>query len=208
MPTQWSTAWKVRLAGRLDDRVGRGEAGQIGAVVPGALDERVPGPAVRGDRGPHDGAELVLGLVRLRDAAGAVLDGVRVRGAGVRDLDGEIDDAVAVLGHMVGEEVAPVGGGLDDGGEHEAGGAVREHVGSRLAAAVLRARVRHELHAEGGRVVVGGLFGVAHGEDDRVHPLHREGVGLARGVGGGLDVRRSSCHGPRLSPNHKMRNSL
>lgn len=50
---------------------------------------------------------LVLDLVRLGDRAGAVLDGVRVRGARVRDLDGEVDDAVAVRGHVLGEEVAP-----------------------------------------------------------------------------------------------------
>ena len=112
------------LGGRLDDRVGGGEAGQVRAVVAGALDEGVPGLAVRGDRGEDDRAVLVLELVRLGEAAGAVLDGVRVRGAGVRDLDGEVDDAVAVLGDMVGEEAAPVGGGLDDGGEDEAGGAV------------------------------------------------------------------------------------
>ncbi len=39
-----------------------------------------------------------------------MVDGVLVGGAGVRDLDGEVDDAVAVGRDMVGEEVAPLGG--------------------------------------------------------------------------------------------------
>ncbi|MFE3653717.1 DEAD/DEAH box helicase, partial [Streptomyces sp. NPDC059152] len=42
------------------------------------------------------------------EGGGAVLDGVRVRGPGVRDLDGEVDDPVAVRGDMVGEEGAPL----------------------------------------------------------------------------------------------------
>ena len=58
-----------------------------------------------------------------------------------------------------------------------------QHVGGRLAAAVLRAGVGDQLHAEGGGVVVRGLLGVADGEDDRVHSLDREGVGLPGGVG-------------------------
>ena len=48
-------------------------------------------------------------LVRLCEAGGAVLDGVGVGGAGVRDLDGQVDDAVAVLGDVVGQEAAVVG---------------------------------------------------------------------------------------------------
>ena len=95
------------VGGRLDDRVGGGVAGQVRAVVAGALDERVAGLAVGGDRGEDDRAVLVLDLVRLGERAGAVLDGVGVGGARVRDLDGEVDDAVAVLGHVLGEEVAP-----------------------------------------------------------------------------------------------------
>ncbi len=95
------------LGRRLDHRLGGDEAGQVGAVVAGALDEGVAGLAVGGDGGEHDGAVLVLHLVRLGEAGGAVLDGVGVRGAGVRDLDGEVDDAVAVLGDVLGEEAAP-----------------------------------------------------------------------------------------------------
>ncbi len=183
--------------GRLDDRRGGGEAREVRAVVAGALDEGVPGLAVRGDRGEDDRAVLVLQLVRLGQRAGAVLDGVRVRGAGVRDLDGEVDDAVAVLGHMVGQEVAPGGGGLDDGGEHEPGGAVLQDVRRRLAAARLRSGVGDEPHAEGRGVVVRRLFGVAHGEDDRVHSLDREGICLPGGVGSVVCGLR---HGRSLVP--------
>ena len=50
---------------------------------------------------------LVLDLVRLRQAGGAVRDGVLVRGARVRHLDGEVDDAVAVLGDVVGDGSVP-----------------------------------------------------------------------------------------------------
>ena len=82
--------------------------------------------------------------------------------------------------------------GLDDGGEDEAGGAVLQDVAGGLAAAVLRSGVGDELHAEGGRVVVRGLLGVAHGEDDRVHSLDREGVGLPGGVGSVVS-RSQSC---------------
>lgn len=192
------------LGGRLDDRRGGDVAGQVRALVAGALDQGVAGLAVRGDRGEHDGAVLILDLVRLVEAEGAVLDRVRVGRAGVRDLDGQVDDAVAVLGHMGVEEAAVVGGGLDDGGEDETGRSVGQYVTRRLAAAVLRSGVGDQLHAERRRVVVRGLLGVADGEDDRVHSLDREGVGLPGCFGGGV---QSLSHVRRLSPLRKVRNS-
>lgn len=192
----------------LDDRVRGDEARQVGAGVVLALHERVAGLAVGGDRGQHDRAVLVLDLVRLVQAARAVLDGVGVGGAGVRDLDGEVDDAVAVLGHVLGQEAAAVRGRLDDRGQDEARGAVGQDVAGGLAGAVLRSGVGHELHAEGGRVVVRGLLGIAHGEDDGVHALHREGVGLTRGVRGGFQVRQRLSHERRVPPIHKLRNSF
>lgn len=192
------------LGGKLDDRRCRREAGEVGALVVGALHQGVAGLAVRGDGGEDHGAVLVLDLVRLGEAACAVLDGVRVRGTGVRDLDREVDDAVAVLGDVVGEEGAPLGGRFDHGGEDEAGGAVGQDVTRGLAAAVLRSGVGDQLHAEGGRVVVRGLLGVAHGEDDRVHSLDREGVGLPGGFRAGV---QSLSHVRRLSPHRKVRNS-
>lgn len=192
------------VGGRFDDRLGGGEAGEVGAVVAGAVDEGVAGLAVGGDRGEDDGAVLVLQLVRLGDRAGAVLDRVGVRGPRVGDLDGQVDDAVAVLGHVPLEEVAVAGGGLDDGGQDEAGRAVGEHVRGGLAAAGLRSGVGDQLHAEGGGVVVRRLFGVAHGEDDRVHSLDREGVGLPGGVGSVVCGLR---HSRSLAPGSKVRNS-
>ncbi|MGY4277986.1 hypothetical protein ACVILE_004166 [Streptomyces sp. M18.1] len=193
------------VGGGLDDGGGGDVAGQVGAVVAGALDQGVAGLAVGGDGGEDDGAVLVLDLVRLRDGAGAVLDGVGVGGARVRDLDGEVDDAVAVLGHVPGEELAPLGGRLDHRGEDEAGGAVLQDVAGGLAAAVLRSGVGDQLHAEGGGVVVRCLLGVAHGEDDRVHSLDREGVGLPGGVGSVVCGLR---HSRRVSRVCKVRNSL
>ncbi len=157
-----------------------------------------------------DGAVLVLDLVRLLQAGGAVLDGVGVGRAGVRHLDGEVDDAVAVGGHVALQEGATLGAGLDDGGEDEPGPAVLQDVGGGLAAAVLRSGVGDELHPEGGGVVVGGLLGVADREDHGVHSLDGERVGLTRGGGGGLGglgVRRCRCHGRSFAPFRKVRNS-
>ncbi len=53
------------VGGRFDDRGSGGEPGEVRAVVAGAFDERVPGLAVRGDRGEDDRAVLVLELVGL-----------------------------------------------------------------------------------------------------------------------------------------------
>ena len=88
--------------------------------------------------------------------------------------------------------------GLDDGGEDEAGAAGLQHVGGGLAAAVLRSGVGDAAHAEGGGVVVRGLLGVAHGEDDRVHALDREGV---------LGFRVRLSHGRSVPPPLRVRNS-
>ncbi len=163
------------------------------------------GLAVGGDGGEDDRAVLVLQLVRLGDALRALLDGVRVRGARVRDLDGQVDDAVAVRGHVLGEEVAPGAARLDHGGEDEAGGAALQHVTGGLAAAVLRSGVGDQPHAEGGGVVVRRLLGVAHGEDDRVHSLDREGVVLPGGrVGSEVCGLR---HSERVALLCKVRNS-
>src|SRR5690606_41818036 len=139
------------LGGRLDDRGGGDVAGQVGAVVAGPLDQRVAGLAVGGDGGEDDGAVLVLQLVRLGDRAGAVLDGVGVGGPCVGDLDGEVDDAVAVRRDVLGEEGAPLGGLLDHRGEHEAGGGALQDAGGGLPAAVPPAPVGDQLHSEGGR---------------------------------------------------------
>ncbi|GHF37090.1 hypothetical protein GCM10010218_18320 [Streptomyces mashuensis] len=52
---------------------------------------------------------------------------------------------------------------------------------------------------------MGGLLGVADGEDHGIHPLDREGIGLplgGEGVFGGLS------HGRSVSPIHKVRNTL
>ena len=194
------------VLGLRHDRLGGHEAGEVGALVAGALDQGVPGLAVGGDGREDDGAVLVLDLVRLVDRAGALRDGVLVRGAGVRDLDGQVDDAVTVLGDMLLDEAAPLAGLLDHRGEDEPGRAVLQDVTGGLAAAVLRSGVGDQLHAEGGGVVVRRLLGVAHGEDDRVHSLDREGVGLPGGrVGSVLCGLR---HSGRVTGLCKVRNSF
>ena len=188
----------------LGDRLRGDVAGQVGAGVVAALDQGVAGLAVGGDGGQDDGAVLVGDLVGLLKARRAVLDGVAVRGPGVRHLQRQVGHPVAVCRDVFGEETALVGGRPDDGEEDEPGAARLQDVAGDLPAAGLRAAVGDEPHAEGRGVVVRRLLGVAHGEDDRVHALDREGVRLARGKG--CVVQRLS-HAGSVAPTGKVRNS-
>ena len=117
-------------------------------------------------------AVLVLDDARSLQAGRALGDRVFVRGARVRHLDGQVDRAVTVLGDVA----AQVGAGVYRALEDEPRAARLQDVRGLVAAAVLRALVRHAPHAEGGRVVVRRLLGVAHGEDHGVHAFDREGV--------------------------------
>ena len=92
----------------------------------------------------------------------------------VGDLEGDVDDAVAVPG-VVGDEVAV---GRDGAAHDELDRAGLEHVGLVVAVAVLGAGVGDELHPPRRGVVVGGLGRVADHEADRVPPGHRERVGV------------------------------
>ena len=111
--------------------------------------------------------------VRLVHAACAVGHGVLVSRSGRRHADGQVDDAVAVLGDVRAEFRASAHGPA----QHEPRVAGLEHVGRLVPAAGLRAAIGDAAHAEGGGVEVRGLPGVADGEDYGVHASHRESIG-------------------------------
>ena len=147
-------AWKMRFGWRPASTRRRStigpratKPGRNGAGVAGAVDQRVPGVAVGGDGGHPDRAVLVADLVRLLQAGGALRDGVRVRGVDVRHLEREVDDAVAVAGHVLGA----VGVRADRAVQHEAGRAAGQHVRRVVAVALLGPAVGDAVHAEGGR---------------------------------------------------------
>ena len=92
----------------------------------------------------------------------------------VGDLEGDVDDTVAVTAVVVGQRAVRVDRAVDD--ELDRAGA--EHERLVVPVAVLRARVGDELHAPRGLVVVRRLGGVADDEDDRVPAGHGEHVAL------------------------------
>ena len=173
----WSSAWKSRFGwpSRFAQRALPGDvAGQVGAVVAAAVDERVDGLAVRRDRGDPHGAVLVgdvLGLAHDRRAGPAGLGDALVD---VGDLERDVDDAVAVAAVVVGQRAVGVDGAVDD--ELDRAGAQDE--GLVVAVAGLRAGVGDQLHAPRGLVVVRGLGRVAHDEDDGVPAGDREDVAV------------------------------
>ena len=79
------------------DRVAADEPGQEGAVVPGPVDQRVPGVAVRADRGDPDRPVPVGQVVRRVEADRAVPDRVPVRGVDIGYLQCDVPDPVPVL---------------------------------------------------------------------------------------------------------------
>ncbi len=147
-------------------------AGQVGAVVAGAVDQRVAGLAVRRDRRAPDRAVLVGDVVRLLEDGRAL--GPRVPDAlvDVGDLEREVDHAVAVLAVVVVQRAVRGDAAVD----HEAGRAGLQHERLVVAVAGLRARVRDEPHAERGLVEPRGLGGVADHEHHGVHRAYRERV--------------------------------
>ena len=87
----------LRLAVALDPGALRGRvAGQVGAVVARAVDQRVPGLAVRRDGGHPDRAVLVGEVLRLAYDGRAGLDRLGDAPVDVGHLEGDVDDAVAV----------------------------------------------------------------------------------------------------------------
>ncbi len=165
----------LRLALALDPGALRGDvAREVGPVVPRAVDERVPGLAVRRDGGDPDGAVLVGDVLGLAYDGRAGLAGLGDAAVDVGDLEGDVDDAVAVPAVVVGQRAV----GVDRTVDHEADRAGAQHERLVVAVAVLRAGVGLQLHPPRGLVVVRGLGGVADDEDDRVPAGHREDVGV------------------------------
>ena len=171
----WSRAWKsrLRLPLALDPAALGGDvAGQVGAVVPRAVDQGVPGLAVRRDGGDPDRAVLVGDVLGLADHGRAGPDRLGDAAVHVGHLEGDVDDAVAVPAVVLDQRAVGVDRAVDD----EADRARAEHERLVVAVAVLGAGVGLELHAPRGLVVVRGLGGVADHEDDRVPAGHREHV--------------------------------
>ena len=110
-------------------------ARQERALVALALHEQVLGLAVGGDRGELHLAALVLHPVRGQDAAGAVADGMVVRGVRVGDAQRDLVDAVAVQAVVHRDVVAAEQGARDD----EPDPALLEHVRDAIPAAGLEA---------------------------------------------------------------------
>jgi hypothetical protein len=143
-------------------------AGQVGPGVADpvdlALDEAVPRVTVGGDRRDRDRPVLVGEGLRLLDDGRSGTAGLGDARLDVGDLEGDVDDTVAV-GGVVGDERTVGGdGALDD--EHDR--PRPQDVGLVVADAVLGAGVGDELHAPHALVVVRGLGRVADDEDDGV----------------------------------------
>ena len=155
---------EAALAGRHDGRR-RDIARQVGTRIARPFDQRVPGIAVGGDRGHDDLPVLVFEDVRCLEPAGPVRDRVVIGVFGRADLQGQVDDPVAVRG----DPLAQRGARPDRTAEDEPCGARFKDVSRLVRGSGLRPVVRHPAHAERGRVVVRRLLRVADREDHGVH---------------------------------------
>src|SRR6478752_5383976 len=136
------------------------------------LDEGVSRVAVGGDGSGADGPVLVGLVVRLLEHGRAGPPGLGDAPVHVRNLEGDVDDTVAVLAVVV--RVQALGG--DRAADEEPDRAGLEDVGLVVAMPGLRPPVGDQLHAPGGLVVVRGLCRVADDEDDGVPTGDREDV--------------------------------
>lgn len=97
---------------------GRDVAGQVRTGVADsvdlALDEGVAGVAVGADGGDADGAVLVADRLRLLEDPGSGGAGLLDALVDVRDLEGDVDDTVPVLGMVLDERAVRGDGTLDD----------------------------------------------------------------------------------------------
>src|SRR5690606_22953562 len=120
-------------------------AGEVRTRVAAAVDERVASLAVRRDGGSAHGAVFVAHVVRLLQHRGALRAGVGDAGVDVGYVEGQVDDAVAMLAMVVEQRARRV----DSPGEHETSRPGTQHETLRLAVPRLGAAVGLELHAEG-----------------------------------------------------------
>jgi hypothetical protein len=120
-------------------RVARRVAGQEGALVVGAVDERVQRVAVRLDARQAHRAVLVGEVVRLLDALGAASRRLAVGVVDVGDAERDHLHAVAVLGDVGADLVA----GDERAGQDDPDAALLEDVRSPVTHAGLQAGVGH-----------------------------------------------------------------
>src|SRR5680860_79532 len=191
-------------------------AGKVGSAVTAAVDQRVPGLAVRRDRGHAHGAEVVGLVMRLHEHGRTRRPGVLDALVDVEHLQGQVHDTVAVVAVKVHHRAL----WSHSPGEHEPGTARAQHVGLRVAATRLRSAVGLELHAERELVERRGLGRVAHDEADRVHGRHGKGIAglvvlheadqlleLVEGQVGTDLFRGQGTHAPRIAVGDNMCNA-
>jgi hypothetical protein len=190
---------------RVDGAVTRHVPGQVGAVVAGAVYQRVRGVAVGLDACGTHRAVLVADIVRLLHDRGAGRAGVRHALVHVRHLERHVEHAVAVLAVMVGDRAVRADRPLD----HEPDLPRRQHEGVVVAVPGLRPGVRLKPHAEGQLEVRRRLRRVSRRPDHRVPAGDRERVvagvmgnhaGQGVGVGVGVGVEQFRADGHRLPP--------
>jgi len=162
--------------------------GQVDAVVPGAVDQRVPGVTVSGDGRDPDGPVVIALIMRLGQDPRPGRPRVRDAPVHVGHLKRHVDHPVAVRAVMVGDRAVRRHGALDDE-PHRPG---PQHVGVVVAVPRLRAGVRLERHPERQLEVHRRLGRVPRPPDDGVPAGHRERIvadvvrdETGEGVGGG-----------------------
>jgi len=145
---------------------------EVNALVPGAVDQRVPGVPVRGDRPDPDSPVLIAHIVRLLEDPRPGRPRVRDALVDVGHLKRHVDHTVAVHAVVVGDRAVRRHGALD----HEPHRPGAEHVGVVVAVPRLRAGVRLERHPERQLEVQRRLRRVPGRPDDGVPAGHRERV--------------------------------
>src|SRR5262249_9021376 len=115
----------------------RAVARHVRAGVILAVHERVDDVSVGPDRGELDAAKLILDPVRLRDSAGAALNGLTVRLLGARDAQPDAVGAVAVAAG----EPCDLAVFAEPAGQDEPDVSLLEDVRSAVADAGLRSRI-------------------------------------------------------------------
>jgi predicted ATPase/DNA-binding Lrp family transcriptional regulator/DNA-binding CsgD family transcriptional regulator len=142
----------------------RDVAGQVGAVVARAVDERVRGVAIGLEGGGTDGAAGVGFVAGLYEHGRPGLPGVRDALVDVGHLKRHVEDAIAVPAVVVRDRAVRADRTLDD----ETDIPRLEHIRLMVAVPGGRPRVRLKPHPEGQLEVQRRLRRVPRGPDDRV----------------------------------------
>ena len=161
------------LSGRRGRRLGHlVVARREGAVVVGAIHERVNHLAVGVDGAAPQGALLALDLGRLERRDGPARGRLTPRRVDVVHGEGDVLHAVSVLRHVL-RDLALV---AERGGEDEADVVLHHHEAGPIANARLEARVGHRREAPERAVVVRRLLRVADPELNVVDALERQEI--------------------------------